>query len=146
MVIIEAETIHYNLSPVAFHMWAVHFFKANCDFESPNKISPVPYFLCCRAIELELKAKHLTEKRQNQVKAEYGHDLIKSYDSLGKEYKILDQSEYEVLKNANDVYATKGFEYINIKDALTGYSRFPDIDALELVTEKLLQWNPRQSA
>jgi len=137
-ITIQAGVGFINLSPDAFQRWAEHFYKAKRDFVSPHKFSPVPYFLCCRAIELELKAIHLVGKRQHQVKDEYGHNLVKSYDSLDEKHKILNEEEYEVLKQANEVYSSKGFEYINLEDALTAYKRFPNIDALDLITNKLL--------
>lgn len=61
---------HFNLSPDAFHLWATHYYKCEQDFVSPTKFSPVPYFLLCRAIELELKARHLEGKTQKQVRVD----------------------------------------------------------------------------
>ena len=46
-----------NLSPDAFHIYAMHYYKCKRDFTPPdNYFSPIPYFLLCRAIELEIKA------------------------------------------------------------------------------------------
>ena len=140
-ITMQVEPAFFNLSPDAFHLWANHFYKAKCDFISPSKISPVPYFLCCRAIELELKAKHLVEKRQKQVKIEFGHNLVAAYDALEDEHKILNEDEYNLLCRVNEVYATKGFEYINLEDALTAYKRFPIIEELDSLTRKILALN-----
>lgn len=133
--------VYANLSPDGFHRWAEHFYKAKCDFESPHRISPVPYFLCCRAIELELKAKHLIQKRQQHVKSELGHNILKAYDTLNDEHKILNQDEYQLLQEVNEVYVSKGFEYINLEDALTAYKRFPELDALDRITRKILGYD-----
>jgi hypothetical protein len=46
----------------------------------PPKFSILPYFLYCRAIELGLKAIHLETDKQQDVKDEYGHNLVKSYE------------------------------------------------------------------
>jgi hypothetical protein len=54
--------INANLAPDAFHWWATHYYKCRQDFVSPHKFSPVPYFLLCRAIELELKSRHLKNR------------------------------------------------------------------------------------
>jgi|SRR5437870_2970403 len=57
-------------------------FRRCADTFKPPKFSFVPYFLYCRAIELGLKAIHLETERQQEVKEEYGHDLIRSYKAL----------------------------------------------------------------
>ena len=137
-ITIKPEGIFVNLSPDAFHRWAEHFYKVKCDFQAQHKFSPVPYFLCCRALELELKAKHLIEKRQKEVKNEFGHHLIKAYDALSKERKVLSEEEYAVLNQAKEVYSSKGFEYINLEDSLTGYKRFPDLKMLDSLPRKIL--------
>jgi len=131
--------IFANLSPDAFHRWAEHFYKAKCDFQSPHEFSPVPYFLCCRALELELKAKHLQEGSQEIVKNKFGHDLVKAYDALNEEHKTLSENELLVLRQANMIYIKKGYEYINLEDALSGYKRFPNLNELDLLTRKILE-------
>jgi hypothetical protein len=50
----------------------------------------------------------------------------------------LDTEELTALKQANSIYATKGFEYIQPKDAATVYKRFPNLDVLDRVAKKLL--------
>lgn len=60
---IHAEGFDANVAPYAFHMSAVHYYKYKQDFEAPDEFSPVPYFLLCRAIELELKSRHLQLKK-----------------------------------------------------------------------------------
>ena len=136
---LKAEPGHYNFSRYWFHKAAEHFYKAKCDFESPGDLfSPVPFFLCCRAIELEIKSKHLEEKRQQAVKDELGHDLVKAYDSLDKKYANLNEDEYLLLKKTSDIYRSKGFEYVNVGDVGTAFSRFPDLDALDALTRNIL--------
>jgi hypothetical protein len=129
-----------NLSPMAFHRWATHYYKCREDFECPHPFSPVPYFLLCRAIELQLKSLHLEEKRQPEVKTAFGHHLVKAYLSLPREAQILSDDEVSVLEQASKIYASKGFEYFNPEDALTGFSRFPDLSALDTVAKKLLAY------
>lgn len=84
---------------------------------------------------------HLIEKRQSQVKNMFGHNLVKAYDSLNHEHKILTEEEHRLLIQANDVYSSKGFEYINLEDALTAYKRFPNLEALDAITKKILNSN-----
>src|SRR3990172_4707889 len=130
--------IEVNLSPDGFHMWAQHYFKCMSDFLSPHGFSPVPYFLVCRAIELQLKAYHLQINKQTYVKRQFGHNLIQLYSSLDSADKILSQPELDELTKANEVYSSKGFEYFAPVDALRGCSNFPDLDVLVAICERLL--------
>ena len=100
----------------------------------------VPYFLLCRAIELELKAKHLESKSRAEVKKQYGHNLKKSYDELPSTDKTLDSVEYTVLLHASKIYdvPNKGFEYVTVGDAATGLKGFPDITVLKNIAAKLV--------
>ena len=123
---------------MAFHRWATHYYKCRQDFQCPHPFSPVPYFLLCRAIELGLKSKHLEGKRQPEVKSEFGHNLVKAYQALPVEAQQLSEEAFSVLQRASTIYASKGFEYFNPEDALTGYSRFPDLDVLDAITRRLL--------
>ena len=130
--------INANLAPDAFHRWATHFYKCRQDFISPHRFSPVPYFLLCRAIELEIKAKHLKRMTQKQVKKSFGHDLANAYQALEDSEKLLTSSEKRILVEANQIYDGKGFEYFEPEDALTGYSRYPDIIELDAIARKLI--------
>ena len=60
-------------------------------FASPHKFSPVPYFLLCRAIELELESRHLQGKRQLEVKRAYGHHLPRR--TLRRRQRVSDSLE-----------------------------------------------------
>jgi hypothetical protein len=134
---IEVGSIDVNLSPDAFHLWATHFYQSKQDF-SIQGFSPVPFFLLCRAIELEIKSRYLKQQRQKQVKAKFGHDLLKAYNALDPSEKILDSNGTQVLKAATDIYKRKRFEYFDPEDALLGYSRYPDLNALDSVAQKLI--------
>ncbi len=136
--ILNAGAGFINMSPMAFHRWATHYYKCRQDFQCPHTFSPVPYFLLCRAIELGLKSKHLEDKRQPEVKNEFGHNLVKAYQALPVEAQQLSESDFSVLERASAIYASKGFEYFNPEDALTGYSRFPELAALDGITKRLL--------
>jgi len=54
-IVMKCETGNIKLSPVLFRLSARDYFKSYLDFEKPAKFSPVPFFLCCRAIELALR-------------------------------------------------------------------------------------------
>jgi hypothetical protein len=138
------ETGFINFSALAFRRWAVHYYKCRHDFVTPHKFSPVPYFLLCRAIELELKARHLEKKRQPEIRRTFRHRIKSAYLALPKRQQILDTEEFGVLKQANAIYASKGFEYIQPRDALTAYKRFPNLDALDRLAKKLLGYDALQ--
>lgn len=138
--VLYASTIHINLSPVGFRRWARHFLACRQTFVSPDPgFSPIPYFLNCRAIELELKARHLENAKQRDVKDKYWHDLELTYRDLPADQKTLTPDELTVLQAANTVYKGKGFEYFGLEDVLTGYKRFPDLGALDALAQKLVR-------
>ncbi|MDA2921202.1 hypothetical protein MYX76_17215 [Desulfobacterota bacterium AH_259_B03_O07] len=127
-----------NLAPDAFHRWATHYYKCKKDFRCPHSFSLVPYFLLCRAIELELKSRYLHGKNQAEVKDLLVHDILKAYDSLEAADKILTTQERDVLKKASKIYLSTDFTYFNPQDALTGFSRFPDLEDLDNVAKKII--------
>ena len=135
---IRADVAAVNLSPEVFHRYAIHYYQCKQDFNCPDGFSPVPYFLLCRAIELELKSRHLVNHTQIWVKTELRHDLSEAYKRLASEEQLLNSTEVKTLNDASDIYDGKGFEYFDRTDALTGYSRYPDLAALDSLAKKLI--------
>lgn len=130
--------INANLAPDAFHRWATHYQKCRMDFQCPHGFSPVPYFLLCRAIELEIKARHLKRMTQVEVKDKFGHNLEKAYDALDSAEKSLTQIEEDTLRRASKIYDDKGFEYFDPEAALKGYKGFPDLTLLDSIARKMI--------
>jgi hypothetical protein len=140
-VTINMKSIEVNLSPNEFHRYATHFYKCKRDFTPPdNKRSPVPYFLLCRAIELEIKARHLKRLTQKEVKKRFGHHLLKAYKALDAQEQILSQNELAVLKTADELYQDTDFAYFIPDHAhpLKAYSEFPDLAMLDTIAKKLI--------
>lgn len=137
-MVLGAGGIYANLAPNAFHILATHHYKCRQDFKPPHRFSPVPYFLLCCAIELELKSRHPRTITQEEVKKKFSHDLVKAYKSLPESDQCLDKKELSLLRKANSIYPKKGCEYIKGEDALTGYRRFPDLELLDNVARKLI--------
>ena len=133
---------HINLSAYAFHEWANQYYQCSLSLQPTEGISPVPYFLLCRAIELKLKSVHLEQSKQKEVKDMFGHNLMKSYKALPPALQILSSTELELLNKANSVYSTKGFEYLKVLDALKGFSTFPELAVLDALAIKLLAIPP----
>jgi hypothetical protein len=137
--IMKAEPGFVNFSAFAFHQHALHYYKCVQDFRSPDSWSPVPYALLCRAIELELKARHLEITPGQSGVRKYRHNLERAYEALPPSQKILTVAERAILRKANKVYNDdKGFDYIQPVDAAHGYRRFVDLGSLDALTKKLL--------
>jgi hypothetical protein len=112
--VMKVEPGFVNFSAFAFHRHALHYYKCVQNFRSPDSWSPVPYALLCRAIELELKARHLEiTPGQPGVRKKYGHNLETAYEALPTKQKVLTVAERATLHEANKVYnGDKGFDYI----------------------------------
>jgi hypothetical protein len=135
--VLNAEPGEINLSSPAFRVWAKHYFQCRHSFKCAD-FSPVPYFLLCRAIELQFKAFHLEGKRQIDVKRDYAHDLIKLYNDLPAADQRLTPEQLKLLEQANKIYIGKGFEYINVGHAARGFSDFPDLTHLDALAVEIL--------
>jgi hypothetical protein len=140
--VITPGTAHINLSAYAFHKWANEYYQCRLSLPPTHDFSPVPYFLLCRAIELKLKSVHLERSKQKAVKDRFGHDLVKSYKALPTALQTLSSTEDALLQKTNSIYMTKGFEYLNVLDAIKGFSTFPDLAALDALAKKLLAIPP----
>lgn len=138
-VSIEVHTGHLNISPELFRMWAQQYLQARRSIVIDAQFTPVPYFLLCMAIELQLKSHHLETLTRDQVKGQYGHRLKRSYDQLPAPLQPLDAVEYQALVQADRIYNDeKGFEYVSVYDAVTALRDFPDLAALDQVAAKLI--------
>jgi hypothetical protein len=137
--VIKPQSIVENISPDAFHWWAKDYYRSKQDFTVRDRFSPVPYFLLCRSIELEIKAQHLHTSTRKEVKKKYWHDLSQAYNDLPKDKQILNLAELEMLDKASAIYKDKGFEYFNPDDALRGYKMFPDLQMLDQIASKLIE-------
>lgn len=142
-VTITVPTGEVKISPHLSQITARNFLAALPDASSQGKFSPVPFFLCCRAIELSLKARHLEEKSAKDVKHLYRHNLQKLYDDLESSQQTLATSERDLLIAANGIYDTKGFEYLSVYDAVTAYKRFPNLNELRALAIKLTSFEPK---
>ena len=138
-VTVAMQELKVNLSPDVFHRYAGHYYKCKQDFVCPDDgSSPVPYFLLCRAIELEIKARHLKRLTQREVKDKFRHHLLRAYEALDVQEQILSQNELAVLKTADELYIKTDLAYFDPVHALTAFSQFPDLDLLDTIAKKLI--------
>lgn len=160
--VIHVETGKINLSPHGFHQYAIYYFQCSRDYVAPKGFSPVRLFLLALSIELELKSRHLQNKTQIEVREEYGHDLVKSYDALPAIEKLLSATERAVLERLSYLYDSKGrarsgnaraknlrggkqLEYFHPIHAVTAYSNFPDAKDVEPIAMKLIGEIPEET-
>ncbi len=142
-VIIKIPTAKVKLSPYGFFRYGADFLKAGDAFKTEGeKFSPVPYYLYSRSIELFLKAFLLAnDVSKEKLKDKYRHNLekilkgAKSFNIIGV-VEITPEEEKEIAK-ANAYYASKGFEYFELKTAMKGYPNLPDLDILKELSSKL---------
>jgi len=127
--VLHAESGYINFSPVGFKLVARDFRRCADTFK-PLKFSIVPYFLYCRAIELGLKAIHLETRKQQDVRHEYGHNLISLYKALPPERQTLSSADSDLLAQTSRLYERKAFEYQQPGDAVHGYCDFPELERL----------------
>ncbi len=133
---LRAQPGQINFSPIGFLRVARDLLKCADSFKA-NTFSLVPYFLYSRAIELSLKALHLESSMQHHVKKTFEHNLVKSYDALPREAKILSASQQALLRQLNDLYMKKAFEYMQPEDAGTGFSKFPNLVKIAELARRL---------
>ena len=131
----DVDPRHVNASPVFFKMLADQFLEWY-DAYKPAKFSIIPYFLCCRTIELALKSVHLEKQTQKAMKMIYQHDLEKLYDKLPVEKQTFTENEVKLLRKANAKYKLKHFEYMQVYDAGVGFSNFPSLEDLARLARK----------
>ena len=135
-------TGHWNMSPGGFHLWATQFHKCGKDalYSNTDKFSPVPYFLLCLAIELEIKSKLLNRMSLEQVKHKFGHKILKAYEELDTLEKVLNEEEECTLRKASELYDVpkKQFEYFCVLNAVKGYKEFPNLTSLSAIANKLI--------
>lgn len=146
-IVINVPTAIVKISPLGFHHYGSEFFEAGESFNKTKKgFSPVPYYLYLRSVELLLKAFLLSNDipiEDLKDRKKFGHHLVKVLKKA-KSLKIDDvveislEEEKEVSK-ANAYYASKGFEYFEIKNAVKGYPNLPDLEILKKLASKLVK-------
>lgn len=139
---IKPETGYVPITPDAFHDWARQYLICRRSLVAAAGYSPVPYFLLCRSIELEMKARLLKEQgwppNVKAVKDGFGHHLIMAYNALPATQRILTTADINALTAADRIYSSKGFEYFQLEQAVNGFADVPPLAALDAVAEKLL--------
>ena len=140
-IVVTPVTHPIKMPEEPFHKWAKQFLKCKRELKTsyPNESSPIPYYLLCHAIELEIKARLSKTKSWKELKKDFCHDLMKAYNALdNSQQKILSDEDIEILKKVNLIYMEKGFEYILPFDLLTKNRRYPDLALLDSIASKLI--------
>jgi len=141
--VIKVNPVHIFITPLGFHTYATDFLTAARDLKPSDHFSPVPYYLYCRSIELSLKSfllgKGVTKKI---LKKKLGHDLVKTLKLARKsgisDLLLLSPDQENCLRKANEYYASKGFEYFELANAIRGYSDRPALEELDGLAAELV--------
>jgi hypothetical protein len=121
--------------------YAADFLNAAIHFpRPPNRFSPIPYYLNCHSIELSLKAFLFSAGYNREARKNLGHNLESALQhaenkSLGS-YLAITTSDRRLVRNANELYKAKEFEYFESLETIYDPHKF-DIDALASFASKL---------
>ena len=142
-LVIQVNPVHIFITPLGFHTYATDFLTAARDLKPSDHFSPVPYYLCCRSIELSLKSFLLGKGvTKNILKEKLGHDLVNILKRARKEgisdLIKLSATQENCLRKANEYYASKGFEYFELANAIRGYRDRPALKELDGIAEDLV--------
>ncbi len=136
---------HVNLTPIIFHSYAEQYLTACRTAEAAPGFSPVPYYLCCRSLELSVKAYLLTRGiTVEELKSKkLGHDLLRNLtkaQSVGlSDIVTITPDERRELRKANAYYAKKDFEYGQLARVVKGYPEMPALEVLDRLAARLVQ-------
>ncbi len=137
--VIEVESGHYFVSPLFFVNYAEDFLEASNSHFSLKPFSPVKYYLVCHSIELSLKAYLLLSgvSKNDIRKRSLGHNLsniLEKCEELGIENIVqISNAQKIMLKELNEWYSRKGFEYFEVTNLVAGAGSLPDAEiAIEL--------------
>jgi len=132
--------------PAAMMMlkYASDFYASAKPAQQPPPYSPKPYYDCCHAIELALKAFLLAKGQTEQFLRRLGHDLVAALDEAERQglsdHVQLTPEESQELQKANKYYMRKGFEYFTLKAmvmSLEGRADMGDLEVLKQSCERL---------
>ena len=135
-----------RVSPFAFHHYASEYLQgvSSARTRAGVRYSPVPYFLCCRALELVIKAFLLARgvSKDSLKKRAVGHNLdvvLAMARKHGLDVLVaLEPQEEEALLKASPQYSTKEFEYFEIA-RMVRRGDLPKLDFLESAATKLVK-------
>lgn len=142
--VINVPTLHVQLTPLAFHQLARRYRDTARSSQLPTELSPVPYRLYCRSLELSFKAFLLLNgvSKEELKRKPLGHNLHQILAraealALSTILAMSGQERHEVAKE-NAYYVDKDFEYANVVRAVDGYRDLPDLAVLDGLVERLL--------
>jgi HEPN domain-containing protein len=131
------------IGPAGLHLRAKQYLEAAETLPRGPGYNPVPYFLCCRAIELALKAfLRLKGEKLDRLKRRIGHHLLRALararrHSLDQVYSVTPAQVGELAK-AHRYYNEKSFEYFDVYGLFHGYKDLPDLDVLRSLARELV--------
>lgn len=141
---VKVPTITANVGPIGLNRYAGQFLSAALGFKPKDKgFSPVPYYLCCRSLELVLKSYLLAGgMSRDDLKKQVGHDLdeaLRRARGLGLDNLIpISASECSEVTRANQFYKHKDFEYFENVGMAFGLVNLPSLEVLTQLASRLM--------
>ncbi len=143
--------IRERIGPLGLHMYADAYLKAYDALPPPEvPFEPVRPYLLCHSVELALKA-FLSLRGMSMLELAapaLAHNLSALFDKATSmsllDYVQLAPEEGVAVKQANNYYEGKLFEYPAFGEALAGYPERPDLKTIHGAATKLVA-NLRQA-
>jgi HEPN domain-containing protein len=134
---------HVRLGPLGTQLRAGEFLAAaELLQERRERFTPVAAFLCCRSVELTLKAFLLARGNTYDQMKEFAHDivhLLSEAHARGLEAVVLlSGDELRVLRQANCDYMQNRLAYFDLFSTMSHYPNQPELGALTSVAARLL--------
>lgn len=143
--VIQVALGRVRLGPVGFLKYAEGYLEAVRLPAPGDPYTPVPYFLCCRSIELALKA-FLLSRRVPVVDLQarsLGHDLVGVLHRARSEdldtTSAITEEQLEQLRKAKEYYSKKGFEYFDRSRVVQGHPDLPNLYVLYELAHSLVR-------
>ncbi len=146
---LQARTLHVNLTPYVLARISESFYFASKNYES-KEIFTFNYYLYCASIEIGLKSAILSKdnsfKNKKKIKNEIGHDLVKAICEFEQAFNgqiIINQEDKENIEKINKFYKNKGLEYFTIDvlvSAVHGGKGFLELLKIENISKKVIDF------
>jgi HEPN domain-containing protein len=161
-VVVTPEPAHVRIGPLGTQLRAREFLEAGKLLqENAGRFSAVAAFLCCRSVELALKAYLLARGNTAGQVARFRHDLVRLLNEAharGLDVVVrLSEEELSTIITANNDYTRQDLAYFDLFTT-SRYANQPEKLALIGVAEKLVDgvergcyaaadgvWNPLPS-
>lgn len=135
--LLAAKPGEIKVTPYAYCRYAKQLLRCYDLIAQDKDFSPIPYYFCCRAIELSFKSALLDKYSRIEIKRKHSHDLKAAYLEICDIFN-LEPGEHAMLIHASKLYVSKEFEYVEVTSMLKAFKDFPELDSLHRLAQKIL--------